>query len=172
MPILILRDISAWGYLHTLLTLIAFAAGVAIFFTRKGGRLHRRLGQVFSITLFVGSAASLFIHKLGPFSFAHAFAVAGMAAIAIGWAAARFHQPRGLWKNIHLSAMIFAMYDILGGGVNEVFLRVGWLREHGDPMWIGLAQMSFMALFVLALLVYNILALALPTRRRRTPLPA
>ncbi|WP_169313746.1 hypothetical protein, partial [Asticcacaulis biprosthecium] len=73
--------------------------------------------------------------------------------------AGRFHQPKWLWKPIHLTCMLLSLYMIIGGGINEAFLRVAWLREHGKAIWIGQAHAFTLVGFVLLILLLNFVQL-------------
>lgn len=156
---MITTNISIIGWLHTLLTVLALACAFVIMFSRKGTKNHRLLGDIYAISLFVGSGLSLTIYRTGTFFFPHVLAIITMVAIAIGWLAGRFHQPKWLWKPIHLTCMLISVYLIFGGGINEAFLRIAWLREHGKAIWIGQAHAFTLLGFVLLILLLNFVQL-------------
>jgi len=82
--------------------------------------------------------------------------VAALIAIAIGVAAAHFKRPRTGWIHLHLTCMSVSYYILIGGGVNEVFLRVNVLRRmipNLDSPVIGMTHFAVM-LFFLALIAY------------------
>jgi hypothetical protein len=156
---MVLGNVSIVGWAHTLLTVLALVCALVIMVTRKGTARHRLLGDIYAISLFVGSALSLTIYRTGAFFFPHVLAIVTMVFIAIGWAAGRFHQPKWLWKPIHLTCMLLSLYMIIGGGINEAFLRVAWLREHGKAIWIGQAHAFTLLGFVLLILLLNFVQL-------------
>ncbi len=156
---MITDNISIIGWLHTLLTVLALGCAVVIMFSPKGTARHRLLGDVFAFSLFTGSALSLTIYRTGVFFFPHVLAIVTMVTITIGWLAGRFHQPKWLWKPIHLTCMLISVYMIFGGGINEVFLRVPYLREHGKAIWIQNAHAFTFMGFVLLILLLNFVQL-------------
>ena len=64
----------------------------------------------------------------GKFLFPHWFAIASLIVVGLGVAIAHFKLPRG-WMHLHLTCMVASYYMLIGGGVNEVFLRVDALRR-------------------------------------------
>jgi uncharacterized membrane protein len=121
-------DMSALGWLHTLACVIALAGGLFNIVTPKGTRLHRRVGDAFTITLVIVCVSALGIYKQHRFWFPHWDALATMALLAAGWSSARYKWPKRGWIYLHLTAMLLSYYMLIGGGVNEVFLRVDVLH--------------------------------------------
>src|SRR4029077_4434053 len=116
-------DLSPIGWVHFVASLIALAAGAVVLVRPKGTPVHRLRGRVYVVTLVITSVTALFIYRSGVFFFAHWFGVASLIVVALGFAAAHFKQPRG-WMHLHLTCMMAGYYMLIGGGVNEVFLRV------------------------------------------------
>ena len=168
-----IANISLIGWAHTLFTLLALGLATKILFRPKGTPIHKELGRIYIVSLFLGSALSLTIYRTGSFFFPHVLAIATMVLLVIGYLAARFHQPKYLWKHIHLSAMILSLYMIFGGGVNEVFLRVGYLREHvGSGGTLALTHATIFLFFMALVLVFNIAAIVSSLTRRRAKVAA
>jgi uncharacterized membrane protein len=121
-------DLYPIGWVHLIASLIALAAGALVLVRPKGTPAHRLRGRVYVVALVVTSVTALFIYRSGVFFFAHWFGVASLIVVALGFAAAHFRRPRG-WMHLHLTCMIASYYMLIGGGVNEVFLRVDALRR-------------------------------------------
>ena len=170
-------DLVPLGWVHSLACLIALATGAYVFATPKGTRQHRQVGQVFVASQVILNLTALGIYQLGIFFFPHVLAIVTLVVLAIGWAAARTHWPRPLWKHIHLSSMILSYYLLIGGGVNEVFLRIDAMRElvsrEGGQI-IGLTHSVTLLVFLILLLGWNVAEIVrtLLRRRRRARLSA
>lgn len=156
-------DLSVVGWLHFAACIVAMAAFVPVMLARKGNRRHRAAGKVYALAYVLLSLTSLGIYSLQRFWFPHWLAIAGLLVLAAGWLAVRV-KPAG-WRYVHLTAMLLSAYNLFGGAVNEVFLRVAPLRAiAGDNilaspvvgMTHGIVMMAFTALisaYVIASLV-------------------
>jgi tetratricopeptide (TPR) repeat protein len=166
-------DLSFLGWPHAAACLIALAAFVPVMFARKGSRTHQRWGRVYSVAYIAACLTSLGIYRSGRFIFAHWLALAGIAVLAAGYAAARF-KPRG-WRYVHLTAMLLSAYNLFGGAVNEAFLRIKplgtWAGGFASPLF-GMTHGVIMLLFIALVLIYIVLTAVRPTRRARRAVAA
>ncbi|MFV4649191.1 DUF2306 domain-containing protein, partial [Mycobacterium tuberculosis] len=121
-------DLVPLGWIHSLACLVALALGAYVFATRKGTRRHKELGRIYLIAMIVLNLTALGVYRLGVFFFPHVLALITLGLIAVGWLTARSHRPPVVWKYVHLSCMILSYYMLIGGGVNEVYLRIDALR--------------------------------------------
>ena len=121
-------DMSGLGWVHTVTCLCALAIGAIVLGGPKGTALHRSVGRLYLVSMLATNLTALCIYQNGVFFFPHWFAVAALIAITIGWVCVRFRRPRTYWRNAHLTCMVASYYMLIGGGVNEVFLRVGALH--------------------------------------------
>ena len=142
-----IADIGWVGWIHTTLTLAALGIAGVMLAARKGTPRHRHNGLAFVATLATGSALSLTIYRRGFFYFPHAFALLALLALALGWSSAHFKRPTQLWREVHLSAMLLATWDIVGGLINETFLRVNGLHGPASNDAKGAAHMIAMMAF-------------------------
>jgi uncharacterized membrane protein len=124
-------DLTWLGWPHTLASALALLAGAWVLVRPKGTPRHKAAGRIYSIALAVACVTSLGIFATGRWFFPHTLAVVTLALLAIAVLAARFKRPRGAWIHIHLTCMLLAYYMLLGGGVNEAFLRIEALRPLG-----------------------------------------
>src|ERR1019366_6737873 len=109
--------------------LVALVAGLINIVGPKGTARHRLMGRVFVIALIAVCVSSLGIYRRQIFWFPHYDALVGLAVLAIGYLAGRFKRPRKGWLQLHLTAMIFSYYNLVAGGVNEIYLRIGALHR-------------------------------------------
>ena len=88
----------------------------------------------------------------------HWFGIATPVVVATGFAFAHLKRPRG-WMHLHLTCMIASYYMLIGGGVNEVFLRVDVLRRIVPEMLnsplVGTIHFAVMALFAILIAYFN-----------------
>lgn len=167
-------DLVPLGWFHGVACLIALAAGAYGFTTRKGSARHILTGRIYLISMVALNVSALGIYRLGVFFFPHVLAIVTLAVIAVGWLAVRTHWPRPLWKHIHLSSMIASYYLLIGGGVNEVFLRIDAMRDLlnvNGPQLLGQTHGAVMLVFLILLLGWNAVEIVRSVSRRR-PSPA
>jgi uncharacterized membrane protein len=164
-------DFGIVGWVHLLACVIAMAAFVPAMLARKGSRRHRTSGKVYALAYAVLSVSALGIYSLQRFWFPHWLALAGLAVLAVGYLAVRA-KPKG-WRYLHLVAMLLSAYNLCGGAVNEMFLRVAPLRAIAGSnilaapvvgMTHGLVVLTFVVL-----IVFYLLASLMASRSARVP---
>src|SRR5580704_19433843 len=78
---------------------------------------------------------------------------------SLGFAAAHFKVPRIGWVHVHLTCMLASVYILVGGGVNEVFLRVNVLRRLvpslNSPI-VGMTHLAMMISFAMLIIYFNL----------------
>jgi uncharacterized membrane protein len=121
-------SMSVIGFFHTLACVLALGAGAWLMVARKGTPRHRRWGDVYTAAILFASASSLTIYTRHHFTGAHWFGVIAIVLAAGGFALGRWHGKGSAWKYGHIFCMVGSYYVLVGGGVNEVFLRVSALR--------------------------------------------
>jgi uncharacterized membrane protein len=153
-------DLSALGWVHTVACLCAISAGAIVIGGPKGTSRHRTLGRMYLVSMLVTNITALGIYQRGVFYFPHWFAVAALIAITIGFVCVRFRRPRGYWRNAHLTCMVASYYMLIGGGVNEVFLRVGVLHALAPDVLhsplVGMTHSVVMIIFAILIAYFNV----------------
>jgi len=91
--------------------------------------VHQRRGRVYPLALLVTNVTALGIYRRGVFFFPHCLAIAALIVTTVGIVAAHFKIPRNTWPHVHLTCLSTSLYVLVGGGVNELFLRVDILRR-------------------------------------------
>jgi uncharacterized membrane protein len=161
-------DLLALGWVHFAASLIAVAAGAFVLVRPKGTAVHRLRGRIYAGAIIVTSLTGFGIYRSGVFYYPHWFGVAALIVVAIGIAAAHYKRPRRGWMHLHLTCMVASYYILIGGGVNEVFLRVDALRRlapsiSNSPL-VGMTHFAVMVLFAALIAYFNV---ALLLRRSR-----
>jgi uncharacterized membrane protein len=163
-------DLSWLGWTHAVACLGALATGAIVLVGPKGTPRHRSLGRLYLIAMLATNLTALGIYRRGVFYFPHWFAIAALIAIAIGFACVRL-RPGAYWRNAHLTAMVASYYMLIGGGVNEAFLRVGVLHAMAPDVLnsrvVGMTHFAVMAIFIILIAYFNV-----RYRLSRAPMPA
>jgi uncharacterized membrane protein len=147
-------SMSVIGFFHTLACILALGAGAWLMVGHKGTPRHRRWGDVYTAAILFASASSLTIYTRHHFTGAHWFGVIAIVLSAGGFALGRWHGKGSAWKYPHIFCMVGSYYVLVGGGVNEVFLRVKTLRPiFRTQPWVvgevhGLVMLGFLGLIL------------------------
>lgn len=148
-------SMSVIGVFHTLACVLALGVGAYLMAWRKGTPRHRKLGDLYTAAILFASVSSLTIYTRHAFTMAHWFAVIAIVFAGAGFALGRWHGKGGAWKYGHIVGMVGSYYVLVGGGVNEVFLRVNTLRPifRTRPQVVGavhgLVMLGFLALILI-----------------------
>jgi uncharacterized membrane protein len=168
-------SMSVIGFFHTLACVLALGVGAWLMAGRKGTPRHRWWGDIYTAAILFASASSLTIYTRHAFTAAHWFGVIAIVLSAGGFALCRWHGKGGAWKYGHIFCMVGSYYVLVGGGVNEVFLRVNTLRPifRTQPQVVGevhgLVMLGFLLLIIGFMLATAISGWRLRRRQRRGP---
>ena len=177
---MLMSNVSLIGWLHTLACTFALIAGGWNIATPKGTKLHRRVGWVYVAAMLAANISAFGVYHFdiarfrpftagpGVFGLFHWEAVTTLVFLLLAvYAAPR--QNRALWAYTHPLAILATYYMLLGGLINELFVRVPVLRafaqSHGgvgfgrSPV-IGMTQSAALLWFLVAI-VYFIIKVAL-----------
>jgi uncharacterized membrane protein len=153
-------DLSALGWVHFLASLVAVAVGAAVLARPKGTAVHKARGRIYVTAMAATGVTALGIYRLGVFFFPHWLAVAALVITAAGLAAAHFKVPSAAWKHLHLTCMVASLYLLIGGAVNEAFLRVGFLRrlvpDLNSSLAVGVTHLTVLLLFAALIVYFNV----------------
>ena len=143
-------DLFPLGWVHFVASLAALAVGMLLVLRPKGTPVHKRRGRVYALTLVATSITALGIYRRGVFFFPHWLAIAALIVVTVGVLAAHFKVPRRAWLHVHLTCLLTSLYLLVGGGVNEVFLRVDILRQLAPSLnspIVGLTHLAVQVFF-------------------------
>jgi hypothetical protein len=79
-----------------------------------------------------------------------------------GVLAAHFKRPRRAWLHLHLTCLLASLCLLVGGGVNEVFLRVDALHRLAPTLnspVVGLTHLAVQILFLTLIGYFNAMVL-------------
>ncbi len=153
-------DLSWLGWIHTVACIAALTTGALMLLRPKGTSQHRSVGRLYLIAMLVTNLTALGIYRSGVFFFPHWFALAALTAIAIGFICVRLRWPKAYWRNAHLTCMVASYYMLIGGGVNEMFLRVHVLHAMAPDVLnsplVGMAHLANMTAFAILIAYFNV----------------
>jgi uncharacterized membrane protein len=188
-----MTGVSLVGWLHTLVSTAAILIGGWMLIGPKGTALHRRMGRLYVYTMLAANLSAFGVYHFdivhfvpfqggpGIFGLFHWEAVFTLAFLLLGWFAA-MRQSRAPWAYVHPLAMLVTYYMLIGGLVNELFVRVGFIRDTamaqlhgaGNPVRAPIAGevQGAVTIVFLILVVYFPIKVALYRRSLRATVPA
>jgi uncharacterized membrane protein len=165
-------DLFPLGWVHLVASPAALAVGILVLLRPKGTPVHRRRGRVYALTLLVTSLTAHGIYRRGIFFFPHWLAIAAVIVTTAGVLAAHFRIPQKAWLHVHLTCLLTSLYILVGGGVNEVFLRVDILRRLVPTLnspAIRLTHLGVIIVFLVLIGYFNAVLVRESRRKRRAP---
>ena len=160
-------DLLPIGWVHLGASFLALAAGTLVLLQPKGTPLHKWRGRLYALSLLVTNFTALGIYRRNVFFFPHWLAIAALVLMTAGVLAAHFKKPRRGWLHWHLTCQLGSLYILVGGGVNEVFLRIDALHQLAPTLnspAVGLTHLTVQILFLTLIGYFNAVLL----RRSRT----
>lgn len=100
--------------LHIVMGTIAVLAGAAALFVRKGSRLHRRIGNIFFITMTIMAAAGIYLALVLPMAISVLVGVFTIYLVVTSWMAAR--RKDEAINVLHYVTLVAAL-GVTAGGV-------------------------------------------------------
>jgi uncharacterized membrane protein len=124
-------NFSTIGAVHTLLCLYVLWIGAIMLWRAKGNSLHRSSGRRYLFASTLSCVSALMIYPDGTFNIFHVIAVVTLMLLAIGFGSAHSKVPKRKWLRIHITTIVLSYYMMIGGLINEAFVRITSLRGHG-----------------------------------------
>jgi uncharacterized membrane protein len=158
------------GWVHLVAALAALAAGTLVLLRPKGTPVHKRRGRIYALSLLVTNVTALGIYRRGIFFFPHWLAIAALILMTAGVLAARFKRPRSAWLHVHLTCLLASLYILVGGGVNEIFLRVDALHRLAPTLnspAVGLTHLGVQIFFLTLIGYFNTVLLRRPRTKQQ-----
>lgn len=171
-----MTGVSIIGWLHTLAATLAILVGGVVLAGPKGTPRHRFFGRAYFYTMIAANVSSFGVYHFdiarfvpftagaGIFGLFHWESVFTLAFLLLAFYAAS-RQRRALWAYAHPVSMLVTYYMLIGGLVNELFVRVAFIREfamrqlhgEGNPVRApiaGMVQGAVMLAFLVLLAVF------------------
>lgn len=134
-----MSEVSLIGWVHTIACIAALILGAWNVMAAKGTPTHKRCGTGYAASMVIAMTCSFAVYRfdlpvaprlnstMGGFGIFHWLSVAALVLTVIGYFGAS-RQQRGFWAYAHPVAMILSYYLLIGGLINELFVRVNALR--------------------------------------------
>jgi uncharacterized membrane protein len=120
---------SAIGWVHTVLAIMALATGAWNLLRPKGTTLHRWTGRAFAMAMLGLNVSALTIYRLtGRFEMFHALALLSLATLAVGIVPVLLRRPHRHWLNWHYFGISIAYAGLVAAFGSELLVRVPVLR--------------------------------------------
>ncbi|MBR9920192.1 MAG: hypothetical protein GYB31_05075 [Bacteroidetes bacterium] len=137
---------------HALCGVISLLAGLGIFLSRKGTRLHRRMGWTYTISMFVLLITSFFIYDFfGRFGAFHILFLLSAGTLMIGLSMPLFFRNR--WQNWVIHHYFWMSYSYVGlvmaTGSHLFGLVPAW------PVWLRICAFWLFPYLVGTILIYS-----------------
>lgn len=116
--------ITAFGMLHTLISLIGLGAGFVALLARFRIGRDTRAGRVFVLFTALSALTGLFIYHHGGFGKPHVLSLATLAVLALGL----WQERRGAlrWQSLRIASLLYtvALFFHFIPGLTETFTRL------------------------------------------------
>jgi hypothetical protein len=136
------NDISFIGWIHTLACVVAMITGAMELLSRKGTPAHAARGNTYFLSMVLANVTAmvifhdqeLFLRPGHPpvfhkgFGLIHWFAAFTLLLVLIGRLSALLRK-RAFFAYAHPIFMILSYWFLMGGAVNELFVRVDWAKQ-------------------------------------------
>jgi uncharacterized membrane protein len=103
--------------IHSVAILLAFAISFFILFNPKGTKLHKILGWLFVILMFIGAVSSFWLRTSGQFSIIHLLSIFLIYWLIQGVLAVRLRKANWRYKHAVYMANAYISIIIAGSGV-------------------------------------------------------
>jgi uncharacterized membrane protein len=175
---MLVSNMSIIGWLHSIACTLALVIGASNIALAKGTPLHRRAGRLYVYTMLFANLSAFGVYHFdiahfrpftagaNTFGVFHWEAVATLVLLGLGvYAAPR--QNRAVWAYTHPIAMLLTYYMLIGGLINELFVRIAALHAlamahaphainiAATPI-VGMTQFAAMVLFAVLILAFVI----------------
>jgi len=116
---------STQGMIHFVASIIALATSLFVIFAKKGTKIHKQIGVVFSIALVLVNLSALFIYdfnngSIGPF---HYLIPVSIFFLLYGWLPMLKKKKSPQYMNKHIIGMIGAALGLWAAGATEYYVR-------------------------------------------------
>ena len=148
--------IDSVGWLHTFACVLALYLGAVLLLSVQGTPRHRRLGRYYFVSMLVVNLSALLIYRMNVFFFPHWLAIITLLVLAVGYWVI-IQKPFKRWLGIHIFCVITSYYMLIGGAINEAFLRLDYviaIAERTDGLAYNTAHTIGMCVYGLMLVYY------------------
>ncbi len=144
-------NLTAFGAFHTVIALIAVAAGVVAIFRHGEIGTRSSSGLVYVLFTAVTCVTGLFILRHGGFGPPHTLAIVTLLALGAAYAGEKYGNPDGLARYAVVLTYSLTLFFHLIPGLNETGTRFPLAHpafngpeDAGLKMWVGLGFVVYL----------------------------
>jgi uncharacterized membrane protein len=132
---------TALGWFHSAACMVALVAGAMQLWSEKGTAAHVLRGKVYFWSMVIAFGTTPFLYGvdvvirpgqkplIGPyFGVFHWLSMFTLLLVVLGYVSAK-RQGKAFFAYAHPVFMILSYWLLVGGGINEAFVRIGWLND-------------------------------------------
>lgn len=160
---------SAFGTFHLYAAMCSLLVGPIVLIRRKGDILHRLLGMIYVIAMYITNLSALSFYSFtGSFNFFHYAAIGSVSTLTVGFVAIIVHNANGsrFALDLHLQMMPWSYFGLLLAAIAESTVR-GLPRLFGGIELISDFWTRFYVVIGVSGLVGFIITFVLVARTRR-----
>lgn len=151
-----LQALISWT--HIISATACILIGLLVLIKEKGSRQHLKLGIVYFYLMLINCATSLLLYNTtGKWFYAHTLAVVTIAVLLPGLLILKLRTFKYRLK-VHITAFVLSYYLLIGGAINEAFLRIDAVKHSGTNSFAYAhftAQIIFIGLLIFFLIKYH-----------------
>jgi uncharacterized membrane protein len=130
------------GGVHLFASVVALASGTQVLWMKKGSRLHRQVGYVYSISMLVVIVTAFSIYRLfGGFGIFHIAAIISFVTLLGGMLPILLKRPGKSYLSLHFSFMYWSVIGLYAAFISEVLTRIPETPFFG---MVGMATLGVM----------------------------
>ena len=120
---------STIGVIHFVASIVALISGTYVLGALKGTKVHKQVGYVYFVSMFVVLLTSFMIYRLhGTFGILHVFAIISSATLFAGMIPMLVKQPAN-YLTLHFSFMYWSVIGLYCAFSAEIFTRIPLVYE-------------------------------------------
>jgi len=144
-------EITAFGWFHTVVGVLALLSGFYTLARYKVIRLSQPTGSAYLLLTLIAAASALGIYKHGGFGVAHGLAVLTIVAVLVGATAEKTGVFRALSRYIQAASysatLLFHMIPAITDGLMRLPADAPFVTNIEDPLLRGF-YLSFLVVYV------------------------
>ena len=113
------------GLIHLIFSIVSLISGTLILWLTKGTKLHKRIGYVYSIAMFIVLLTAFFMYNLfGTWGIFHWTAVVSSLTLVCGLLPILLKRPKNNYISLHFCFMYWSVIGLYGAFMAETFVRL------------------------------------------------
>ncbi|MFT6732039.1 MAG: putative membrane protein [Polaribacter sp.] len=145
-------EISLLGWFHTIIAIIALAAGYYTLVVYKVITLEHKTGQIYLVCTLIAAVTALMIYQRGEFGAAHALAVLTLLALIAGYLVTKIQALSKIADYFQAfcfsGTLLFHMLPAITDGLLRLPVEAPYLTNPEDPL-LKTFYLAFVGVFLI-----------------------